>query len=321
MGENEDSHKDCIENTLAEGRTIVNPYFFEDSISVERMSSLVTDLITELRCDVSLPEKKVEVFVSSISSLLAWTQTFSMSLIKSFLNAKQMSLDDNDTIQFLNALHIPNITVDAQTHDSNITLLGSRAKCAIPEPAEYVLGKQKVIHRVLLHPSRGRKFQKRIKRNQFSQKVKIKKEVFHYISVIDTLRLIMSNPDAREMVGNEMPRTDETIHTYKDGHQFYLHEYLQKYPHAVRLSFHIDEGEYADPLGSRKGNNKLTNICFKIQNMDARINASLDRVYVALMVKSSVLKKYGYTKVFQPLIEDLLKLETDEGVKINTESG
>ncbi|XP_058453377.1 uncharacterized protein LOC131431582 isoform X2 [Malaya genurostris] len=93
------------------------------------------------------------------------------------------------------------------------------------------------------------------------------------------------------------------------------------HPHCLRLSIHIDEGEYANPLGSRKGKNKMTNICFKIGNFDPRINSSLDRIYLALMVKSYVLKKYGYKKVLQPLIEDFSQLESDEGIPIKTESG
>ncbi|XP_062538541.1 uncharacterized protein LOC134206825 [Armigeres subalbatus] len=131
----------------------------------------------------------------------------------------------------------------------------------------------------------------------------------------------MSNPEARDMVENEAPRKDETIRTFQDGRQFSLNTFLNEHPCALRLSFHIDEGEYANPLGSRKGNNKLTNVCIKLQNIDSRLNSSLERVYVVLMVKSSVLKKYGYKKVFQPLIGDLLKLESKEGVQIKFDSG
>lgn len=302
---------------------IHNPYFFEDedSISIDKMASLVTDLVTELRCDVSLPEKKVQVFIENFSSLLNWTQRYTMSVIKSFINAKQLSLEDNDTIEMLNALHIPNVTTGVKTYQSNILQLETKAKCIIPQPSEIVLGKTKTIHRVLLHPARGKTYQNMVKRRQFSKKIKIKKDVCHYISIIDTLRLVMTNPEAREAIENEVPQSDETIRSFKDGRQFSLHAFLNDYPCTVRLSLHIDEGEYANPLGSRKGNNKLTNVCMKVQNIDARINSSLERIYISLMVKSSVLKKYGYKKVFQPLIEDLLKLESEEGVKIKTDSG
>lgn len=303
------------------GPTISNPYFFEDSVSICKMHSLVVDLIIELRCDLALPETKLQVFIKSLSSLLSWSQRYSMSVIKTFITTKQLSLDDVDILKLLNNLFIPDITANILTHQDNIAFIGSRAKCLIPEPVEIVLGKRKITHRVLLHPSRGKKFQSRIKRNQFSQKVKVKKDVFHYISLIDTLRLIMSNPEAREMIETEAPRKDETIRTFKDGRQFSLNTFLNKYPCALRLSLHIDEGEYANPLGSRKGNNKLTNICIKLQNIDARLNSSLERVYVVLMVKSSVLKKYGYKKVLQPLIDDILKLESEEGIQIKIDEG
>nr|XP_029735388.1 uncharacterized protein LOC109423289 isoform X1 [Aedes albopictus] len=282
------------------------------------MTSDVEDLITGLRCDVSLPEKKVQVFIDTISSVLSWTQRYTMSVIKSYIETKQLSLEDDDTLELLNAVHIPNIVSTVRTHKSNVSNLEVKAGCTIPEPVEHVLGRTKTIHRVLLLPTRGKKFQNLVKQNQVSKKVRLQKDVYHYIPIIDTLRLIMTNPGAREMIESEARQFDDTIRTFKDGHQFTLHAFLNDHPCALRLSFHIDEGEYADALGSRKGKNKLTNVCIKIQNIDARINSSLDRVYIALMVKSSVLKKYGYRKVFQPLIEDLLKLESKEGVKLKT---
>nr|XP_029711652.1 uncharacterized protein LOC115256818 [Aedes albopictus] len=285
------------------------------------MTSDVEDLITGLRCDVSLPEKKVQVFIDTISSVLSWTQRYTMSVIKSYIETKQLSLEDDDTLELLNAVHIPNIVSTVRTHKSNVSNLEVKAGCTIPEPVEHVLGRTKTIHRVLLLPTRGKKFQNLVKQNQVSKKVRLQKDVYHYIPIIDTLRLIMTNPGAREMIESEARQFDDTIRTFKDGHQFTLHAFLNDHPCALRLSFHIDEGEYADALGSRKGKNKLTNVCIKIQNIDARINSSLDRVYIALMVKSSVLKKYGYRKVFQPLIEDLLKLESKEGVKLKTAAG
>lgn len=44
-------------------------------------------------------------------------------------------------------------------------------------------------------------------------------------------------------------------------------------------------------------------------------------MYLVLMAKSSVLKKHGYAKVLQKLIEDLLVLESDDGVTVNTDTG
>lgn len=89
-----------------------------------------------------------------------------------------------------------------------------------------------------------------------------------------------------------------------------------KYPFALRLIIHLDEVEYLNPLGSRKGNKKLTIISFKVQNFDSIINSSLSRVYLALVIETKVLKKYGYKKVLQPLIEELKVLESDDGYSV-----
>lgn len=216
---------------------------------------------------------------------------------------------------------IPDLTSDVRTPENNFAYLCGKAGRAIPEPREIVLGKHKLIRHVLTSRMRGRKFQRKFRKQEYITKVATRKDVFHYTSILDTLELIMSNTKARAMVENETNDSAESIELYKHGELFQRHPFLQIHKNCLRISLHIDEGEYGTPLSSRKGKNKLTNVCFKIENFDPRINSSLDRVYYTIMVKSSTLKRYGYEKILQPLIDDLRRLESPEGVPIKTDSG
>lgn len=257
------------------------------------MTDNVNTLISDLRCDVSLPEKKLQSYIEGFVSLTEGIQQYTMTKIKAFLLSKNL-LDAPETVALINDLQIPDLTRDVKTPANNIAFLSGKAGCAVPEPLEIVLGKQKHTKRVLTVRTRGKKFQRRIRRRDYVSKIKIVKHAFHYIPISETLRFIMSNPKARAMVNEESKFIEDgTYETYQQGSKFKNHPFLQLYPTCVRLSLHIDEGEYCNALGSRRGNNKLTNICFKIENFDAKINSSLDRVYLALTVKSKVLKKYG----------------------------
>lgn len=298
--------------------SIQNPFFYEQDITSEEAKAAFAKLITELRCDVALPESKLQKFMKGFVTALHWAQRYTMSRVKNYIAAKNGSIQDEATVDFINDLLIPDITSDVKTPEDNVVYLSAKLGCPIAEPREIVLGQTKTTTRVM--PT-GNRYHQRLTGIKYTTKKLVQKEVVQYISIIDTLRTIVLNPEARAMIRAEKHQKDGEMYTYKDGQQYRNHEYLSRYPDAVRLSIHIDEGEYSNPLGSRKGKNKLTNICFKIQNFDSRINSSLDRIYIALVVKSSVLKKHGYEKVLTPLIDELLILESEEGVNIKVNTG
>lgn len=190
----------------------------------------------------------------------------------------------------------------------------------IPEPKEIVLKKYKASRKTLASNLSGKKFHQKFSCGSRVTKTEVKKEVIHYVSIIETLRLIMSSPEARKMIDEETASPDGILQTYRDGRQFSNHPFLKKFPSAIRLSIHIDDGEYCNPLGSRKGINKLTNLHFKIQNFDSRINSALNRMYLVMMIKASLIKKFGYAKTLQPLLDDLKQLESTEGVSLKIDS-
>ncbi|XP_062546931.1 uncharacterized protein LOC134212780 isoform X1 [Armigeres subalbatus] len=299
--------------------SVKNPFYYENPISMEEASNSIVDLITELRCDVALPETKLQKFISGFGSVLKLAQNYTTSLVKQYIEDKQLPMDAT-TIDFLNALYIPNFTNEVRTLKDNIAHLSYKAGCAVPEPVEIVLKKYKKTKRVLMVHKKTRKFQGKLSKNQEELKVIKHKDVAYYVPIIDTLRLIMTNREARKMLESESPRADGSLHSFKDGRQFVNHPFLQRYPNCIRLSFHIDEGEYNNPLGSRKGINKMTNLYMRVENFDPKINSALDRMYLVLMVKSNVLKKHGYAKVLQRLIDDLLVLESDDGVNTTTDN-
>ncbi|XP_058820644.1 uncharacterized protein LOC131682875 isoform X1 [Topomyia yanbarensis] len=280
------------------------------------MYESVSDLITEMRCDVALTETKIQSFMTCSKNMMDKYNRFIIGLINNFVLLKGLNCNDEAIINLINGCELPNLFVDVQSFERNLAFLSGKFKCAIPEPREIVLGKTKKTTIVRLGRT-VRRFGRSCRKAPLVKKnISISKDRAHYISIRETLAFIMQNTTARQMIDDEHSRLDGTLCGFKDGKRFGSHEFLTKYPNTIRLSMHIDEGEYLNPLGSRKGNNKLTNITFKIQNFDPIINSSLDRVYIALMVHSKVIKKYGYKKVLEPLVEDLKMLSAENGVVI-----
>lgn len=92
-----------------------------------------------------------------------------------------------------------------------MALLSSRAGCYVPRPTTIVLGKQKVTQATVLSTSKGKKFHQKFPKKLTTTKETFTKDTVHYLSLVDTLRLIMSDPEARRMVEAEDASPSGTI--------------------------------------------------------------------------------------------------------------
>ena len=64
---------------------------------------------------------------------------------------------------------------------------------------------------------------------------------------------------------------------------------------------------------------KLNAFYFLLGNIEPKYRASLDIINLAILCHSNLLKEYGFSKVLEPLLKDLQKLET-EGVDVTFEN-
>lgn len=274
---------------------------------------LASAAVSNLRCDLALPEKKIQYLMNFCDEMLSTYQRFAMGLVADFLDSNDMQ-NNLSSVTLINDLEVTNIFEDVGSPAVNLSYLSWKIGRKVPDPMEIELGVRKTTRTIRYRARKNR-------RQKFHsvKKVSIIRDRMHYIPVKDTLALIFSNAAAREMVLHEQQSDDDNIRGFKDGTLFTTTEFCKNHPFGLRLSIHIDDVEYCNPLGSRRGKHKLTVITFKIQNFDSKINSGLDRVYVALLVPSKCVKKYGYEKILQPLLQDLMVLQSETGfsIKIN----
>ena len=82
------------------------------------------------------------------------------------------------------------------------------------------------------------------------------------------------------------------------------------------LSAYIDDFEICNPLGTSRKKHKLCSVYWVLGNLPPGSHSSLSSIYLALLCKSDDIKNFGYQKIFQPLLNDLVTLE-QEGVFID----
>ncbi|KAJ8669527.1 hypothetical protein QAD02_000786 [Eretmocerus hayati] len=141
-------------------------------------------------------------------------------------------------------------------------------------------------------------------------------ESFQYVSAIEILELVLSSPEVREAIESEEPSEAGMYGSFLDGAHYAQHPFLQIYKRALRLKIYVDDLEIVGPLGSKTGVHKLTVFYLQIDDLPSHMNSELSSIHVLIICSSEDVKKYGYGKILAPFLDDLKKLESDEGVQI-----
>lgn len=144
-------------------------------------------------------------------------------------------------------------------------------------------------------------------------------ETLQYISVIETLKQIVKNPNMRYHILHESP-SSHGYSSYIDGSEFKNNVFLQKYPNSLRLSLYYDDVEVTNPIGSKRGFHKVGLFYITIQNLPNSINSSLEGIFILSVAYTLDIKKYGFKKILCPFFNDLKLLETDDGVEVVIEN-
>ncbi|KAK0135157.1 hypothetical protein N1851_029028 [Merluccius polli] len=119
----------------------------------------------------------------------------------------------------------------------------------------------------------------------------------HFNQILDC-QTILDQTGNLNTVDKQPQRT--SVHIYKsffDGAFFKENELLSN-QESISLILYIDEFEICNPLGTSK---RKHTIC--------GCNSALSSIYLAALIKSNDLKCYGYDKVLEPVIDDLVILE------------
>ncbi|XP_053597691.1 uncharacterized protein LOC128668555 [Microplitis demolitor] len=132
---------------------------------------------------------------------------------------------------------------------------------------------------------------------------------------------VFSSPDILEAILNETKSPHGILGSFLDGQYAQNHEFFLRYPHALRLQLYYDELEIVNPFGSKTGVYKPGDFYYTIQNLPPHINSDLNSIHVLLLCSDVDARKYGFSRILQPFLNDLELLESDDGLLVQTENG
>lgn len=75
-------------------------YYFEKAINLQEISNEMIDHVTRMRCDVSLPESKIQSFVEGCTAGLEYCQQYTITVLKKFCLRSNLQFNDPSVVYF-----------------------------------------------------------------------------------------------------------------------------------------------------------------------------------------------------------------------------
>ncbi|KAK3925512.1 Zinc finger protein Eos [Frankliniella fusca] len=140
---------------------------------------------------------------------------------------------------------------------------------------------------------------------------------FEYVPIIETLKLVLSNPRLKYLIENEKPSDDGILRSYLDGTRAKSNNLIQEKELVLRIQLYLDDLEVVNPLGSRTSIHKLTAMYFNIQNLPPVEASQLATIFLLGLAYTEDIKPgEGYDTLLYPFLQDLEKLESPDGVRV-----
>ena len=136
-----------------------------------------------------------------------------------------------------------------------------------------------------------------------------KKEVFHYVPIRETLKVMCEDKCVKSHTLRSPIEGKSALEDVQDGMVFKKNQFFRENPNALQIILFQDACELSNPLGSAKKKHKLLGVYFTLGNLDPRCHSQIDHMQLVLLCKESHLKEYGQGKVFGPLVSDIQTLE------------
>lgn len=105
--------------------------------------------------------------------------------------------------------------------------------------------------------------------------------------------------------------------SYVDGSYYQGNALFAEGGVKFSLILYVNDLEIANPLGTSRGYYKMCAVYWSLANLPVKYRSALHTIQLAMLCNSKDVQRFGYAKVFAPLLNDLKILEQD-GVYIET---
>ena len=136
-----------------------------------------------------------------------------------------------------------------------------------------------------------------------------KKRSFQYVSVKQQLRrlLLLGLLTGMLCPSTTGPRPEMTLRDIWDGSSHPISGGTK----ILSLILYYDDFTVSNPLGTHAKRGKVGAIYFTVGNFSKESRSKIRNIYIALLFRSSHIKKYGWAKILKPFLEEMKEMERD----------
>ena len=148
-----------------------------------------------------------------------------------------------------------------------------------------------------------------------------KNKTHQYIPILPSLQKLFNCKDILESA-TDYHKTQNTglgneqqYRSIRDSLYFRENSFFSGEDFKIAISLYIDDFEVCNPIGTSRKTHKLCGVYWILNNLPPGSHSALSSIYLAVLCKTDDAKAYGYKKVLEPLLQDLITLE-EHGVFI-----
>jgi len=136
-------------------------------------------------------------------------------------------------------------------------------------------------------------------------------ETFEYVSIIDSLKILLKNEEVRTHVMNPPGQMDGHLASFRDGDLYKNHPVFSRVNCGLEIILYSDEFEVVNPLGPHKKKHKLMAFYFTLGNLHQRCKSQMSAMFLVLLCKSSSVQKHGLSAIAAVINQEISILEND----------
>ena len=140
-------------------------------------------------------------------------------------------------------------------------------------------------------------------------------ETAEYVSITNICKLVARKDSIWNFMQNHKPSTGGELSCFTDGDYFAEHPFFSKYPTAFQILLYYDDVEVTNAEGSKCGIHKLGCFYVIILNVPPHLNSLLASIHVLVVANQDDIATLGFRPFLQPFLDEMKKLESNEGVQ------
>ena len=142
----------------------------------------------------------------------------------------------------------------------------------------------------------------------------------YYISLTKVLQMLLQKEDVAPYVLGHFDSDNTNMTSFTSGDAFRSLVDLKEDGNLLLIHLYNDEFEVVNPIGARRGKQKINATYFTLGNLPSKFRSALQHIYLTFLVRHKAVKENGYTIAFSPLVQELQKLYA-EGFTVTLSNG